>query len=80
LSLGAQKITFRNLWYINHMQKLRKITLFFLCLLLLAVSAANPNLAAKSKDAQALLKTVSAYELIAAMNVLRMSNGLPALI
>jgi len=62
------------------MQRLRKIALFFLCLLLLAVSAANPNLAAKAKDAQALLKTVSAYELIAAMNVLRMSNGLPALI
>ena len=62
------------------MQKLRKITLFFLCLLLLAVSTAKPNLATEAKDAEALLQSVSAYELIAAMNVLRMSNGLPALI
>lgn len=62
------------------MQTLRKITLIFLCLLLLAVSTAKPNLATEAKDAEALLQSVSAYELIAAMNVLRMSNGLPALI
>jgi len=62
------------------MQKLRKFTLISLCLLLLAVSAAKPNLATEAKDAQAPLQSVSAYELIAAMNVLRMSNGLPALI
>ena len=62
------------------MQKLRKIALFLLCLLLLAVNAAKPNLATEAKGAQAPLQSVSAYELIAAMNVLRMSNGLPALI
>jgi len=62
------------------MQKLRKFTLIFLCLLLLAVSAAKPNLATEAKEAHAPLQSVSAYELIAAMNVLRMSNGLPALI
>ena len=59
---------------------MRKITVFFLCLLLLAVSTAKPNLATEAKDAEAPLQSVSAYELIAAMNVLRMSNGLPALI
>lgn len=58
----------------------RKIALFFLCLLLLAVSAAKPNLATEAKEQRAPLQTVSAYELIAAMNVLRMANGLPALI
>ena len=62
------------------MQKLRKIALFLLCLLLLAVNAAKPNLATEAKEAHAPLQSVSAYELIAAMNVLRMSNGLPALI
>jgi len=62
------------------MQKLWKNTLFLLCLLVLAVSAAKPNLATEAKDAEAPLQSVSAYELIAAMNVLRMSNGLPALI
>lgn len=62
------------------MQKLRKIALFILCLLLLAVSAAKPNLATEAKEQRAPLQTVSAYELIAAMNVLRMANGLPALI
>jgi len=70
----------QNLWYIKHMQKLRKFTLFFLCLLLLAFSAATPNLATEAKNSQAPLQSVSAYELIAAMNVLRMANGLPALI
>jgi len=59
---------------------MRKITVFFLCLLLLAASAAKPNRAIEAKGAGAPLQTVSAYELIAAMNVLRMSNGLPALI
>jgi hypothetical protein len=62
------------------MQKLRKFTLISLCLLLLAVSTAKPNLATEAKEALAPLQSVSAYELIAAMNVLRMSNGLPALI
>ncbi|HOZ38057.1 MAG TPA: LysM peptidoglycan-binding domain-containing protein, partial [Anaerolineaceae bacterium] len=59
---------------------MRKITLFLLILLLLAPSFAKPNLATDAKNSQAPLQTVSAYELIAAMNVLRMSNGLPALI
>ncbi len=68
------------LWYIKHMQKLRKMTLFLLILLLLVPSFANPNRTTQAKDAQAPLQTVSAYELIAAMNVLRMANGLPALI
>ncbi len=58
----------------------RKIALFFLCLLLMAASLGKPNLATKAKNAQSPLQTVSAYELIAAMNVLRMANGLPALI
>ena len=62
------------------MQKLRKITLFFLCLLLLALSAGAPIRATEAKDLQAPLHSVSAYELISAMNILRMSNGLPALI
>ena len=62
------------------MQKSRRIALFFLCLLLLAASLGKPNLATEAKNAQSPLQTVSAYELIAAMNVLRMANGLPALI
>jgi LysM repeat protein len=68
------------LWYIDLMQNFRKFAILVLCLLLLAVSAAKPNLATEAKDAEAPLQSVSAYELIAAMNVLRMSNGLPALI
>ncbi len=59
---------------------MRKITLFFLCLLLLVVSTAKPNLSTEAKDAEAPLQSVSAYELIAAMNVLRMSYGLAPLI
>ncbi len=62
------------------MQKLRKFTLISLCLLLLTVSATKPIFPTEAKDAQATMRSVSAYELIAAMNVLRMSNGLPALI
>jgi len=62
------------------MQKLRKITLLFLCLLLLALSVNVPIQATEAKNDLAPLQSVSAYELIAAMNVLRMSNGLPALI
>jgi hypothetical protein len=62
------------------MQTLRKITIFLLIMLLFAISAAKPNLATQAKDSRAPLQTVSAYELIAAMNVLRMANGLPALI
>ena len=62
------------------MQTLRKITLFILCLLLLVISTAKPNRTTQAKDARVPLRTVSAYELITAMNVLRMSNGLPALI
>lgn len=75
-----QFLTILNLWYIKHMQTLRRITLFILCLLLLAASFAKPSLSTEAKDAHAPLKTVSAYDLIAAMNVLRMANGLPALI
>ena len=59
---------------------MRKITIFLLILLLLAPSVAKPNLATEAKDSRAPLQVVSAYELIAAMNVLRMANGLPALI
>ena len=76
-SSTTQFLPILNLWYIKHM---RKITLFLLILLLLAPSFAKPNLATDAKNSQAPLQTVSAYELIAAMNVLRMSNGLPALI
>jgi len=62
------------------MHKLRKITTLFLCLLILAFSIGKPYQATEAKDASAPLQAVSAYELIAAMNVLRMANGLPALI
>lgn len=62
------------------MKRLRKIALILLSLLLLASSISSPNLAAEAKDLPAPLQAVSAYELIAAMNVLRMANGLPALI
>ena len=62
------------------MQKLRKIILVFLCSLLLALSAAYPNRVTEAKEQRAPQQSVSAYELIAAMNVLRMANGLPALI
>ena len=73
-------LRFCNLWYIKHMQTLRRFTLFILCLLLLAASLGKPNLATEARDSRAPLQTVSAYDLIAAMNVLRMANGLPALI
>ena len=73
-------LRFCNLWYIKHMQTLRRITVIFLCLLLLAASLGKPNLSTEAKDSRAPLRTVSAYDLIAAMNVLRMANGLPALI
>ncbi len=62
------------------MQKLRKTALFFLCIFLLAISATRPNRVTEAKEQRAPLQSVSAYELIAAMNVLRMANGLPALI
>lgn len=62
------------------MDRIKKITLLLFCLLLIAVSAAKPNLATEAKDSQSPMRSVSAYELIAAMNVLRMANGLPALI
>ena len=62
------------------MQNLRKFAILVLCLLLTAVSAAAPTRATSAKSAPAPLQAVSAYELIAAMNVLRMANGLPALI
>ena len=68
------------LWYIDLMQNLRKFAILVLCLLLTAVSAAAPTRATSAKSAPAPLQAVSAYELIAAMNVLRMANGLPALI
>ena len=62
------------------MDRIKKITLLLFCLLLIAVSAAKPNLATEAKDSQSPMRSVAAYELIAAMNVLRMANGLPALI
>ena len=62
------------------MDRIKKITLLLFCLLLIAVSAAKPNLATEAKDSQSPMRSVSAYDLIAAMNVLRMANGLPALI
>ncbi len=62
------------------MQTLRRITLTLLCLLLLAASFSAPTQNIEAKNSTAPLQSVSAYELIAAMNVLRMSNGLPALI
>ena len=62
------------------MHKLRKNYLSILCLLLLLVNLGGPTLKTEAKDSQAPLQSVSAYELISAMNVLRMSNGLPALI
>ena len=62
------------------MDRIKKITLLLFCLLLIAVSAAKPNLATEAKDSQSPMRSVSAYELIAAMNVLRMANGLPTLI
>jgi len=62
------------------MQKLRKHILILLCLLLLSLGIGTPIQATEAKNDLAPLQSVSAYELIAAMNVLRMSNGLPALI
>ena len=62
------------------MDRIKKITLLLFCLLLIAVSAAKPNLATEAKDSQSPMRSVSAFELIAAMNVLRMANGLPTLI
>jgi len=62
------------------MQTLRRITLSLLCLLLLAVSLTKPNQKTEAINLRAPLQTLSSYELIAAMNVLRMANGLPALI
>ena len=78
--LFNQFLPFSNLWYIKHMQTLRRITLSLLCLLLLTVSLTKPNQKTEAINLRAPLQNVSAYELIAAMNVLRMANGLPALI
>ncbi len=58
-----------------------KIKHFLLLLLVLAVTLSPVQPVPVSAEAnQAPLAQVSAYELISAMNVLRMANGLPALI
>lgn len=62
------------------MRKFRRVVNLLLCLLILAFSLGAPSQSAHAREEPAPLRAVSAYELIAAMNVLRMSYGLPALI
>lgn len=62
------------------MRKIHRLTILIVGVLSICLSFGLPTRSTEAKESSAPMRAVSAYELIAAMNILRMSYGLPALI